>query len=260
MSSKLFQLLGRNKAKDRARARKLRPKLPDAEKLRYFAKLDELWRAWSKSVFGTFNLRKDARASHADALSPLFQANFNEILQKSDLGTFLESTGDKVTDKALTYMKDVVRVPATVPGREDKIAAFRKENIALIKDVGAEQAKKLDEIFARAGAQGARNEDLVKEIQETLDVGQSRAELIARDQLLKFNASVQREAAQSRGIEEYIWSTSGDERVRESHQALDGTKHAYDDPPIVDGEPVNPGEAVQCRCVAVPVVPLLDDI
>jgi SPP1 gp7 family putative phage head morphogenesis protein len=258
MSSKLFQLLGRNKSKDRARARKLAPRLPDTERVRYVAKLDVFWAKWEKRVFAELGLRRDSARS--DALSPLLQASFNEILEKSDLGTFVDSVGDRITGKALDYMREVVRVPASVPGKEDMIAAFRKDNIALIKDVGAEQAKRLDEVFTRAGAGGIRNEELVREIQEALGAGQSRAELIARDQILKFNASVHEAAQRSAGIEEYIWSDSDDERTRESHEKLGGTRQRWDSPPIVDGEPAHPGEPVQCRCSAVPVVGLLDDI
>ena len=50
------------------------------------------------------------------------------------------------------------------------------------------------------------------------------------------------------GIAEYIWRTAADERVRPGHAALDGTRRRY-------GEGIRPGEEIQCRCVAIPVLP-----
>jgi SPP1 gp7 family putative phage head morphogenesis protein len=56
------------------------------------------------------------------------------------------------------------------------------------------------------------------------------------------------------GITHYIWSTSHDERVRASHARLNGETFSWKDPPEVDGERANPGEPVNCRCVAIPVI------
>jgi SPP1 gp7 family putative phage head morphogenesis protein len=54
-------------------------------------------------------------------------------------------------------------------------------------------------------------------------------------------------------VEEYVWSTSRDERVRPSHSAKDGKRFKWNDPPSDTG---HPGNEIQCRCVAIPV---LDD-
>ena len=56
------------------------------------------------------------------------------------------------------------------------------------------------------------------------------------------------------GIEEYIWSTTGDERVRDSHRELNGKKFRWDTPPEnSDGRACHPGEDYQCRCIGRPV-------
>lgn len=256
--SQLFTLLGRNKSKDKARARKLAPPLPDRERLRYVAKIDTLWGEWERLVRSALADRLDG--SRKDALPPIFKTGFVDLLQESDLGTFVAGLGDSITGRAVTYMRDVVRVRATVPGKEHMIEELRRTNLSLIRDVGSDQVAKLEALFSNAGNMGVRSEDLTVSIREILDVGQSRADLIARDQMLKFNASVQQVAQRSAGATEYIWSTSGDERVRPEHAALDGTRQSWDDPPLVDGERLNPGEAVQCRCGAVPVIDLFDDI
>ena len=57
-------------------------------------------------------------------------------------------------------------------------------------------------------------------------------------------------------MEEYVWSTSQDSRVRDSHRRLNRKKFRWDDPPVVDpktGRRCHPGEDYGCRCVALPV-------
>jgi SPP1 gp7 family putative phage head morphogenesis protein len=91
------------------------------------------------------------------------------------------------------------------------------------------------------------------------DVTKSHADLIARDQVTKLNADMTRMRHKAAGIKRFRWSTSRDERVRESHAALDGEEFSYDDLPEVDGEKVMPGEPVCCRCVAIAIVDWLED-
>ena len=54
------------------------------------------------------------------------------------------------------------------------------------------------------------------------------------------------------GISEYRWGTAGDERVRETHEANDGKVFRWDTPPAETG---HPGNDVQCRCTARPIIP-----
>jgi len=106
--------------------------------------------------------------------------------------------------------------------------------------------------------EGMRWESLVEQIQHDGDVTENRAKLIARDQTAKINSAFNQERQQQVGIEKYEWQTSGDERVRESHAEVDGKIFEWGEAgPVagsVNGEPCHPGEDIQCRCVAVPVV------
>lgn len=259
MASALFKQLGRQgRGKTRALAKKLGPTIPRTERVIYDRKLRAFWNLWSDAVRSDLRLhRLDGRLGmrRQDA-RPLLTATYQQLLENSRLGDFLEGLGNRVTGKAQAYMKRVVRIPVRMRGKEDLLADFRTRNIALIKDLGHEQVEKLDVLLMNAHNAGVRNEDLAPQVQEVLDVGESRAALIARDQILKLNGQAQQLAQTEAGIEEYVWSTSEDERVRESHQALDGRTFSWDEPPTVDGERVHPGEAIQCRCVPVPVIPL----
>jgi SPP1 gp7 family putative phage head morphogenesis protein len=105
---------------------------------------------------------------------------------------------------------------------------------------------------------------LAKEIQKIdgqMKVG--RANLIARDQIGKLNGQVTQARMEAAGLDMYIWSTSGDERVRSSHAELDGKLCRWDDALVYskDGGKtwikrpggmthVHPGEDISCRCCA----------
>ncbi len=74
---------------------------------------------------------------------------------------------------------------------------------------------------------------------------------ITRDQTSKAIGQLTQARHRQLDIEEYDWLTSQDERVRPSHAALNGTRQRWDRPPSVG----HPGADIQCRCVAIPVIP-----
>lgn len=139
---------------------------------------------------------------------------------------------------------------------EPAIAVRRAENIDLVVNAGRAYAESVREIFSDPEHIGLRVEELQAKLEARGDVSESRAELIARDQTLKLNGALTQIRQESAGVDEYIWSTSLDERVRDSHRALEGERFSWSSPP----EPGHPGQDYQCRCVALPVVPELEDL
>lgn len=135
---------------------------------------------------------------------------------------------------------------------------WRGENVRLIRSIGPEMLSDVLTEVTEAQAQGVRVEQLAERIQARFGVAESRAELIARDQVLKANADLTRVRMQRVGVARYRWSTSKDQRVREGHRALEGDVFAWSSPPVVDpsGRRAHPGTDFQCRCVAIPI---LDD-
>lgn len=90
-------------------------------------------------------------------------------------------------------------------------------------------------------------------LQETLGVSDARARLIARDQTAKVASDLNRRRHEDAGIEDYIWRTSQDERVRSRHRELDGKQYKYGEPTGAE-EGLPPGQPIQCRCIAQAVV------
>ncbi len=134
--------------------------------------------------------------------------------------------------------------------------AFIDANVGLIKDIGDKLATDIEFTTMRAVQSGMLHPDLAKQLKARFGFSEERAKLIARDQIGKaygqINAARQREL----GVEEFIWRSVRDRRVRHEHAERDGKTYSYAKPP--DGE--LPGEPVLCRCFAEPVLDKILDL
>lgn len=138
---------------------------------------------------------------------------------------------------------------------------FTHENVSLIRGLVDEQAADLEQMVFRMVQGGEGGPAIIKEIEKIMDTGRSRAKLIARDQIGKFNGRLTMLRQRQIGVEQYTWRTSDDERVRPAHQVLDDTKQSWNNPPVTvrggkrSGERNHPGQDIQCRCIAEPIFP-----
>lgn len=138
-----------------------------------------------------------------------------------------------------------------------------EQNVSFITSIESGYFDDMESIVIEGFSKGRTPAAISADIQRRFGVTKSKANLLARDQVGTLSADLTRVRQQSAGVEEYIWSSSGDERVRECHRELNGKKFRYDDPPamwymtkhgkVYSGRHCNPGEDYQCRCVAKPV-------
>lgn len=145
------------------------------------------------------------------------------------------------------------------PDVRPQLTAFRDQGVSLIRSMGREKIDRVRSILDDGA--GDRVEDIAARIREETQATPARANLLARDQVLKLNNSVTQARHVAAGVTEYIWRTSRDERVRSRHKELEGTTQAYAEPPIVDrrtGRRAHPGGDYQCRCTAEPIIPRFD--
>lgn len=139
------------------------------------------------------------------------------------------------------------------PGIADVLDSKISENVSLIQSLPDEYYKKINTIVNDLTSRRHPANSIIKELRKAGIQTQKRAKLIARDQTQKLNAAITQSRQEALGIEEYEWQTSGDERVRDTHRRKNGKIFRWDDPPADTG---HPGEDIQCRCVALPIINL----
>lgn len=135
------------------------------------------------------------------------------------------------------------------PNIAEKVNAMTTANVQLIKSIRSQYLDKVKNAVTQAMVNGTLNKDLVQQIKGIGKTTEKRAIFIARDQSSKLNAALTQARHEDVGITKYTWSTSGDERVRESHAEKDGQVFEYANPPADTG---HPGHDFNCRCVAIP--------
>lgn len=149
-------------------------------------------------------------------------------------------------------------------GAAAQLALFRRANVELIQSIDARYFSEIESVVANGLRSGQRPEIMARGIDQRYQVGRARATLIARDQTGKLAGQLDEIRQTDLGIKHYIWRTADDERVRASHAARDGQTFAWDDPPgdLSDpGDGGHPGEPIQCRCYAEPMISeLLDEL
>lgn len=149
------------------------------------------------------------------------------------------------------------------PGEEVLIQQWATEGAWLIRTAELDLFDDLQvaarELTAEGATTGLRWETVAQRMMDRVDVGASRARLIARDQTAKLNGRITQHLQGAAGVTHYVWRASHDARVRESHAAADGRTYAWATGAPgtgIHGEASNPGQSIQCRCTAEPVITL----
>lgn len=127
-----------------------------------------------------------------------------------------------------------------------------------IKKFAADTIRELRESVEANSLEGYRFDHLVERFQTRYEVSRSKAEFLASNETSRYVSQHRESMLSEAGVDEYIWMTAGDSRVREDHRKLNGRRFKFSEPPIVDeatGERANPGMFYRCRCLASPILP-----
>lgn len=139
------------------------------------------------------------------------------------------------------------------PWLAQEIELFTIANSNLISSLRENALGKMQSEVYESFRAGLRWEELAANITELVDPDDgffaNKADLIARDQTAKLNGQLNELRQTELGVPKYIWRTSLDERVRETHRRKEGKVFSWDDPPPDTG---HPGEDYNCRCTAEP--------
>ena len=122
------------------------------------------------------------------------------------------------------------------------------EAAALITSLPLEAAQRIEVYAVDYMTRGIRASELVKRVMATGEVTRSRANTIARTETSRTAGLLQEVRAKAVDSPGYIWRTVRDADVRDRHEALEGTYHTWDRPPITgeNGERSHPGGIYNC--------------
>jgi SPP1 gp7 family putative phage head morphogenesis protein len=205
------------------------------------------------------------RSKEARDLSDQIREQIDKI--KESLGAPLENYALKIaTDTAIkggkanraAFVADIkkaigvdLKKVLTEGGIEGAIRDSVRTNVALIKTIPEQYFEQIQGMILQGIDEGKDFFSIKLDLLQVNEKNMKRARVIARDQVSKMNSAVNRLRQEAIGITHYIWRTVGDESVRSEHKALNGRKFAWSEIPPGG---YRPGEAIQCRCIAEPVL------
>lgn len=290
LDEKMLKKLQRTKGR-KTRRMKIGPPSTKAER-ELFARMAKLWKqVLFPATERIKQLIKDGADPQqiADLIEQVLQnAEFNYNLHVGDVVDRWKLSVDAQTRaKFLGGLKRTLGVDITAmvdePIVSEAIAAGSMEAANLIKSIPVKYlgdvARAVSDNFT--GKPLPENRSLLQQIQALSGHTQKRARLIARDQTKKLSSIVDQARQKSIGIETYVWRTAKDERVvgkpggaypegndmHGNHYVMEGKLCRWDDPTIYSSDQgktwkkrsgempkTHPGQDIQCRCHAEPVI------
>jgi len=136
----------------------------------------------------------------------------------------------------------------------DVMSRFVDANVRLIKTIPPRYHDKLIKDLTKlaAGGEALDQAKLGEVLAKSYKAAGFNLRRIVRDQTQKLVSELNEVRQQQVGVEQYRWSTSGDDRVRPTHADNNGLVFRWDSPPAGTG---HPGSDIMCRCIAVAIIP-----
>lgn len=139
-----------------------------------------------------------------------------------------------------------------------------QRNAYLIKSMPLSVSKDITEHVAKEVFKGRRAEAIAEDLQKKVPyMLESKAKLIARTEVSKTSTALTEARCENIGINWYRWRTSEDQRVRKSHDHMEGVLINWNNPPspekLIGKKFVgyyHAGNIYNCRCYPEPVVSL----
>lgn len=225
----------------------------------------------------TSELRPRLDANTMDRTFEEIRVRYTTMVPDQDIEAATKQSALQVANAGREVFRQQMRTVFSVdplaaePWLLNEVDLFTTENVSLIKTLPEETFSDIEQMVFRDARRGLSPQEIRNRIIEQFNATETQAQLIARDQVGKFNGSLTELRQRQIGITRYTWLTSKDGRVRSrsntsgysDHASLDGQVFSWDDPPVTvfkgkrAGEKNHPGKDIQCRCHAIPV---LDDL
>lgn len=135
---------------------------------------------------------------------------------------------------------------------------FVERQAHYITSLPIEEGKRVQGLAIEARMAGRRADEIAQELARSGQVAESRATLIARTEVARAGSVLTETRALAIGATHYIWRTSKDRAVRQSHREMEGKVCEIGNPPTLsDGTTTAPGQIYNCRCTAQIILPAL---
>lgn len=157
-----------------------------------------------------------------------------------------------------THSKEVgraLRQELTGAPTGEILRQLEEEQVRLIKSLPLSAAERVHTIAMESVVNGQRASELARHLLDTENVTAAKARLIARTETSRAASNLVQARATWAGSDGYIWRTSGDSDVRDSHAEMEGKYVRWSQPPTLDKMRGHAGTLPNCRCFAEPVFP-----
>lgn len=151
----------------------------------------------------------------------------------------------------------------------ERFHSIVRNNAAYIKTMPLNIAEQVTASMAKGYAEGRRPAELLEDVlKKAPHLTANHARLIARTETSKASTALTRMRSEEAGVGWYVWRTSEDERVRSSHEHMEGVIVNWNEPPSPEkldprhqqrpyGE-YHAGETFNCRCYPQPLLEYSD--
>ena len=198
-----------------------------------------------------------------DSLAGKWSSRFATFSEKA-APRMVKDVLKRVVKSRLTSIKDAGVKPLLrdmdLAGRisDKRVQTLVEANVALIKSIPKECHQRVAKLITQAISSQMSHEKLVESISKDFGVTERRANLIARDQVLKATQSMAQATDKELGITEGIWiHVPGRKSSRPTHVKMDGKRFTLTtglwDSAV--NKWVKTGELINCCCKYRPVVP-----
>lgn len=209
----------------------------------------------------TIDSAKDAEVNQSDDESWFVfleqEADGLEFALTSSVAALIRLESERHTARWMREAQRALSVDLSSVVRAEDLEPYLRDasarNASLIKSLRTDAIADVRRLVFNAKISGQSIRQLTVEIRARFAVAQSRAELIATDQLNKLTADLNRIRQQQAGVNEYSWQDSRDERTRQRHRDLRNTRYKWGEPTGAEGG-LPPGQPIRCRCSARAVV------
>ena len=220
------------------------------------------------------NIHNDVFGDELKSLIAVEQARLDKIYggDAPQVRTMITATGVDISDfntkQSQKFFKDILGIEffVTEPWETEVVSAWSETNFGLIKSLSTEYIKGVNTIVSEGLQFGKTSNAIMGEIRKlNKQITDSRARLIARDQVGKLNGVLSKRRMADAGIDMYLWMTANDERVRSKHKTLNNKLMRWDDNTVYSEDKGKtwkarsgdmyrgiPGQDIQCRCSSSP--------